>query len=299
MLPEDSEVEVLLDPLTYTRAIHKDPGARWVVGLRPVELQRAPRFPQSGDAATGGTRFPNVGSRWYEGRFEVWMRVPVLLGLMCLVELACLIATGTTRHPLDFPSVEEALWDYARRQTDGVAEFPRKAWRIWVTSSLAALFGLTLSWKFGTAARNFWALCGVGISLLSLMATVAQLFMLWVACSDSPISKMEECDVPFVLYWTFSVVRLGGPLFAVWCVGPVLDIMQDVRARWKIILGLPALSLTLAVLLWVMGESAVVGGNAVYTWCGYVTLASWGPLLLRCSRQRRFQVVFVAKPHMD
>ncbi|RNF01171.1 hypothetical protein TraAM80_07170 [Trypanosoma rangeli] len=298
-MSEESEVEVLQDPLTYTRAIYKDPGARWVVGLTPVEVLRATRFPHRDDAAMDGTRFPKLENRWYEGRFEAWMRVPVLLGLLCLVEPVSRIAKGITRHPLDFPYVEESLWDYARRPNDGVADFLMRAWCLWVTSSLTALFTLTLSWKFGTAARNFWTLCGVGLSLLSFMATIAQLFMLLVACGESAGSKMEECDVPFVLYWTFSVIRLGGPLFAVWCVGPVLDIIQDSRTRWKIILGFPSLFLTLSVLLWMVGESAVVGGNNVYQWCGYVTVASWGVLLLRCCGQRRFQVVFVTKPHEE
>ncbi|ESL05880.1 hypothetical protein TRSC58_06455 [Trypanosoma rangeli SC58] len=297
-MPEESEVEVLQDPLTYTRAIYKDPGARWVVGLTPVDALRATRFPQPDDAAMGGTRFRKLENRWYEGRFEAWMRVPVLLGLLCLIEPVSRIAKGVTRHPLDFPSVEESLWDYARRPSDGVTDFLMGTWGLWVTSFLTALFTLTLSWKFGTAARNFWTLCGVGLSLLSFMATIAQLFMLLVACSEAAGSKME-CDVPFVLYWTFSVIRLGGPLFAVWCVGPVLDIIEGSRARWKIILGLPFLFFTLSVLLWVLGESAVLGGNYVYQYCGYVTVTSWGVLLLRCCRQRWFQVVFVTKPHKE
>ncbi|EKF39172.1 hypothetical protein MOQ_000602 [Trypanosoma cruzi marinkellei] len=295
MAREDSEVRVLQDPLTYMRAIHKEAGARWVLGLKPVEDEMEARDKHSEGTFTGNTFFPEVAGRWSKG----WLRVPILLGVACLVHIVYVIATGNKRNSLDFPSTEEELWNYGRWQKDGTVGFLKRVWCLWLTSSLTASFSLALSWKFGTAARHFLALCGVGISLLSFMAMIAQFIMLWAACGESPISKVEECSVPFVLYWTFSVIRLGGPPLAVWGVGPVLDIIWDLRAWWKILLGLPFLLFTVSVSLWVLDEHVLLGGDDVYQWCGYMTLASWGPLLVLCCRQRRFQLVFVKKTHKE
>ncbi|ORC88662.1 uncharacterized protein TM35_000163000 [Trypanosoma theileri] len=288
-------VEVLQDPSMYTRSIHKENGARWVRGLTPVDAE-VERQEQRDYRSAIRRRFSMFK---FNSLMEHWLRLPILLGVLSFISTAFYIATWTEVFAINFPPNEEELWVSAARPQEKLEMFLYKLWYMWGVSFLQALFSLTLSWSIGTAARHFSALCGVGISLLSLMAIMGQLLMLWLACGISPLSKRNECNIPFTLYWTFSVGRTVGPLLALWCIAPVLDIMQGNRFYWKILLGVPVFVYIVGVTLLVVDESSSERGYLVYWCCCCAALVSWVPLIVSCIKQRWFQVVFTPKRHKE
>ncbi|KAH9599827.1 hypothetical protein LSM04_007918 [Trypanosoma melophagium] len=289
------EVEVLQDPSMYTQSIHKDNGARWVRGLTPVDAEVEN---QEQEYQRTVIRRP-LSIFKLRSLMEHWLCIPIFFGVFSFICTAFFIATLTEEFTLNFPPNEEKLWVYAAEPEEGFRMFLYKLWYLWGVSSFQALFGLTLAWSIGTAARLFSALCGVGISLLSLMAIMGQLLMLWVACGISPLSKRHECNVPFTLYWTFSVGRTGGPLLALWCISPVLDIIQGSRFYWRILLGVPLFMYIFGVTLLVLDESSSERGFLLYLCCCCAALVSWASLIVSCIKQRKFQVVYTTKQHKE
>ncbi|KEG12494.1 hypothetical protein DQ04_01671110 [Trypanosoma grayi] len=290
MASEEGDVRVVQDTTTYTKAIRKDAQASWVRGLTPVEdeeeLQQRRAVALRKARAASPVATPS--------RRKHWLRVPILLGFMSSLIILHNALWGPARRPLDFPVNEEELWEFSPRFPKGLMVFLMEVWQLWSTSTICALFGLTLSWTIGTSARHFVALCGVGISLLSLIAVIGQLILLWTACGISRSSGKDECDVPFVLYYTLSVFRTLGPLLAVWCVGPVLDVVWDSGWQWRLLLGSPVFIYAVAAVGEVQLKEQLLSSVPVY-----LTLLAWGKLLLSCIKEKPFRVVFEVKEHGD
>ncbi|CBH17735.1 uncharacterized protein TEOVI_000242900 [Trypanosoma equiperdum] len=302
---DDSELEVLQDPSSYTKSIQKDNGARWVRGLTPIETNDSVKL----------TTAPSSTRSWVLRCMRHWLLVPVILGVCCLLALTMDMADmwmthGTTylerrRHPLDFPLNEDELRGFTALQGESLMHHLSRVRRIWCVSVLSTLFSLAISWRIGIAARDFLALCGVGVSILSLLATGGQWILLWTACDTKPKRGNIECKAPFVLYWCLTVARMGGPLLAVWFTASVFDDVRGYRFFWKIFLALPVFAYVSGAALLANcckrggGSPSCDGEHAVYRWCSVATLLSWTQLVVSCWAQHRFNVVLMVKPHNE
>lgn len=297
---ENNDMTVLLDPSTYIKSIYKDASARWVHGLTPEdedpvgrrEHTRAPSTKRNAAVESAASL------RGAHALLRSWLRVPVVLGISSLVVLVHAVAVVSVKHALDFPKSEEELLGYVPKRQDGIADFLGKLSHLWGTSFLFSLFGLTLSWTIGCATGNFCAISGVGLSILSLIATVGQLAMLWQACDLSVLSGQEECDVPFVLYWTLSVMRLACPLLAVWCVSPVLDAAQG-TLRWRVTLALPVVGLGTSVAFLALHEERLLGLCTLYALYYLATFVAWFVLIYFCVKQKNLRLGFEKKQHTE
>ncbi|EPY26283.1 hypothetical protein STCU_06229 [Strigomonas culicis] len=166
-----------------------------------------------------------------------------------------------------------------------------------IPATVFAVSTLLLCFYIGSAAHNFFALCGVGVSLLSLLATLSQPLVFWMACGVSLISSEWECDVPVALVWICSVLTVVGPVLSLCCMSCVLDELWGTRVRWRLITGAP-------VLLYVATVGQAVWSRApnytLFTYANYVSLATTGSLLGGLWNQKEFEMVWTyPKPHLD
>ncbi|KAK7197431.1 hypothetical protein NESM_000691600 [Novymonas esmeraldas] len=307
---DDDSVTVVQSTLDYTQRIFtaKPQTARWVRGLAEDGED---------DYPTGGFRRRRANmSKWEElddapdddavhsaRRAESprrqWLFYPNLLAIAYLCFIALRIVKGLHRsYRLDYPTTPRQLEPYGRKYGEnGVSFFMRVAVPLAVPHACGAAYTLGLSYMVGGTAHNLTALCGVGLSLLSLGALFTQCSLLFACCGVSPYSQRWECEVPFVFHHICTVVRVLCPLLAAWCVSPVLDQVRGCGYRWRCVLAVPCLAaltcLAISVHAEVPSESLldVAHGSVLLTW----------PLFLRsCWRQRRFVAVArVEKPHED
>ncbi|CCD14111.1 unnamed protein product [Trypanosoma congolense IL3000] len=302
MNSDGSEMAVLQDPSSYTRSIRKDSGARWVQGLTPIE-------PEDGKKLDG----PNAGRRRAVYLVNHWLRAPLVFGICHLVIAASIVsglyrpcvASDSGRRPelLDFPMDESELEKYTAGQAETLMQYAAKVRHVWLVSVPLTLFSLSLSWKIGVSAHNFPSLCGVGVSILSAVATVGQFLVLWTACGVREGGGSVDCNIPFVFYWCHAVMRIGGPLLSVFLCAPVLDNVQNKRLFWKVTLSIPFLCFLAGATYLICNINGKLGASGyrfdVLYWCCCATLLTWTPLLVSCYRQPRFRATYEPKEHRD
>lgn len=255
---DDGRVAVVQDTAEYLSSIHtsKTRAARWVRGLshEDEEMERATQLARERLAAAQNAP---PSSRSEDRAACRWLRRPLMVGVAYLLVLFLMYRDATgfgEMMQLDFPDSEANTWGIVRGDGEGVVSFlVRVTPQLLLPSCVAALFSGWLCLTLGSAAHHFTALCGVGTAMLSVMAAVSQIGLLATSCAKSSISHRYECEVPFGLYWVCSVMRVGGPLLALWCAAPLMDMLRR-SYHLKYMLALPLLAFATAVLISVKHE---------------------------------------------
>lgn len=302
--PRGDGVFIVQDTSEYLSSIHSSKGrsARWVRGLAPESEEDEAEAASAWDevAPAQGRRRAAAAGRAATGAGERWLLKPILLGALYVLVLLLKYSSQESFDEMllfDFPESEGRAWQLARRRGENGFNFAvRVGLPLAVPSGLAALGAGWLCLLVGSAAHHFTALCGVGTAMLSVLGFMGQISILCVCCGTSSVSDQWECDLPLTLYWICSYMRVGGPMLALWCAGPVMDIATKGRSL-KYLLGLPALVLTTAVLLTVKNEAPAKRMFEL----GYEAFAAvWVVFAWVCWSQPRFALVIrELKAHRD
>lgn len=247
------EVTVAQDTPEYISEIFSSKGrdARWVRGLsledeiyeEETRRRRRRAAHRRGwedlddspmDSNAKGTTFVKV---------RHWLRRPNLLCGFYLVLLLLRAATGLRQsYRMDYPSSTRQLELFARRYGENSTSFFFRALvPLAFPHAIGAAYTLLLSFVIGAASHSFIALCGVGLSILSLLALVSQGTILLASCELSSISNRWECSAPLTFYNVCTVMRVLCPLLAIWCCAPVFDAARRCGAQWRTTLAVPCI----------------------------------------------------------
>lgn len=297
-------VSVVQDTSEYLDEIQssKERAARWVRGLAPEdeENEYATMRAREEFAAAEAEHAAMAADAAAEKLARGWLHQPLFLGLFYLGALLLTYRSATGFEEmmlLDFPETEERAWTNTRRPGENVLNFAlRVVLPLLLPSGVAAACAGWLCFLIGTAAHHFTALCGVGTAMLSALALIGQAMILWLSCGISSISDRWECDVPFVLYWVCSAVRVGGPMLSLWCAAPVMDIAR--RSHYlKYLVALPVAIFTVAMAVTVRDEERA---TRLFQLAYEAVLVIWSFFFLLCWRQPSFTVVIrTLKAHVD
>lgn len=307
---DDDSVTVVQSTHDYTQSIFKTKpqSARWVRGLaedgeeeypaaglrrRRTNMHAWEELDDTPDGAVPGS--PEAVPR----RRRPWLFWPNVLVIAYLCFLAIRMLKGLHHsYRLDFPTMPRQLTMYGRRYGENAVSFGmRVCVPLGVPHGIGALGALLLSYTVGETSHNFIALCGVGLSLLSLLALFTQCSYLFTACYLSPVSRRWECELPFVLHHVCTTVRTMCPLMALWCVAPVLDQVRGSGYRWRCVLAVPCLAALVSLALSIYDEAPSYAAVDV---AHAATLLATPLFVKSCWRQKRFVAVApAAKPHED
>ncbi|CAJ1028515.1 hypothetical protein Q4I32_005223 [Leishmania shawi] len=304
---DDDSVSVVQSTHDYTQRIFKTKpqSAQWVRGLAEDGEE---------DYPTGGFRRRRANiHKWEElddtldealqvtAHAETWRRQWLLYPNILAIAYLCLIFVRMMKglhrsYRLDYPTTPWQLELYGRRYGEnGVSFLMRVCVPLAIPHAVGAAYTLSLTYIIGGAARRFTALCGVGLSLLSMGALFTQSSLLFACCGLSPYSQRWECDLPFVLHHVCSAIRVLCPLLAVWCVAPVLDQLRGCGYRWRCVLAVPCV-MALACLASSLYDE--VPSHRMLDLAHISVLIAWPLFVKSCWKQKRFvAVVTTEKPH--
>lgn len=301
---DDDSVSVVQSTHDFTQRIFKTKpqSARWVRGLTEDG--------QEGDRTVGFRRRRANMNRWeevddtpddvFQGTAHTetwrshWLFYPNVLAIVYLCLIVVRMMKGLHRsYRLDYPTTPWQLELYGRRYGEnGVSFLMRVCVPLAVPHAVGAAYTLTLTYTIGGAARRFIALCGVGLSLLSVGALFTQSSLLFACCDISPHSHRWECDVPFAFHHVCSVIRVLCPLLAVWCVSPVLDQLWGCGYRWRCVLAVPCVMALACLVSSVYDE---VPSHTMLDLAHVSVLLAWPLFVKSCWRLKRFAAVPTAE----
>lgn len=284
-------VSTVFDTKEYYDAFYtKTNTAHWVRGLEYDEVVEEVKPTPVPEEAAASSRKALYVSRW--------LRTPLLLCAcyVCLGVFECIsgLENNLAYH---FPAAEQQLTPFCPYEEQSLLSFLNPKLDFIIPSTVLSISTMLLCFSIGSAAHNFFALCGVGISILSLVAHLFQPLVLWTACGVSSVSDEWECDVSLVLVWICSVLSVVGPVLSLCCMAGVLDQLWSTRFKWRLITAVPLVMYTVLV------ARAALSGSPNYsyfTYANYIALGTTASLLCALWYQREFEVVLVSsKPHMD
>lgn len=205
------EVETARDGL---KGVAKDPDAVWVPGLEP-EVAHAHRGHRGGTAhlrkaaaSTDSIERPTRG---------VWLSVPLAFGLLSTAALVMQLSFAPSLFALAFPTEEHLAWPAIKQLT------PLDHALDTLPSLLSCVFATSLCVQLGVAADSFACFLGVGVSVLTVLASLGDKVLLLRACPDP--SPRAECDLPLVLHWLCNFVKICAPVVAVFATSGVWDML--------------------------------------------------------------------------
>lgn len=291
LVDESPHVQTVCDSKEYYENFYtKSKSARWVRGLEKDEVV------EEADTAAAPEETQTMSRKTlYVSR---WLRTPLLLSA-CYVCLGLFENMSGLENNLayHFPVEEQLLTPFYPYQGQSLSSFISPKMDFMIPATVLSLSTMLLCFYIGKAAHNFFALCGVGISILSLLANLCQPFVLWTACDVSSVSEEWECDVPLVLVWLCSVLTILGPVLSLCCLSCVLDRLWGTRFKWRLITGVPVLMYSVLV-----GQAAWSNTTSYtyLTYANYISLTTTASLLGALWKQKEFKVVLMTpKPHMD
>ncbi|GET89948.1 hypothetical protein, conserved [Leishmania tarentolae] len=297
---DDDSVRVVQNTHDYTQRIFKTKpqSARWVRGLtedgedddqtvgfrrRRTNMNRWEELVDTADEVLQGTVCRET---WRSD----WLFYPNVLSIIYLGLIVVRVVEGLhSSYTLDYPTTLRQLERYGRRYGEnGVSFLMRVCVPLAVPHAVGAAYTLILTYTIGEVSRQFIALCGVGLSLLSVGALFTQSSLLFACCGFSSSSHTWECDVPFALHHVCSVIRVLCPLLAVWCVSPVLDQLWGCGYRWRCVLALPCVMASVCLGISVYDEAP---SHTMLDLTHLSVLLSWPLFVKSCWRQKRFSAV--------
>lgn len=249
---DDDGVTVVQDAEDYLRNLcAKSEGTQWVRGLSPEdeETNEPAELEPLSSAMRGQWREAEPNGFQSERKCQ-WFRDPFIAIGLYIVALIVHAPSAPGPMRLDFPCNAAELNLSGRRLGETPFSFgTRVGLPLVLPSGVAAVGSGWLCFVVGSTVHRFLALCGVGVALLHGLAVSAQLVALNGFCGISDISNRWECDIPFVLHWVCSTIRVGSPFLSLWCATPVLDTVRS--SHWRCATALPV-----AVFLVAVGWSA-------------------------------------------
>ncbi|KAG5474593.1 hypothetical protein LSCM4_03766 [Leishmania orientalis] len=306
---DDDSVSVVQSTQDYTRRIFKTKPstARWVRGLGDDGEE---------DHLAGGFRRRHANAnKWEEldgtpdevlqevAHTETWRQqwlfYPNALAIAYLCLMVVRMVNGLHRsYRLDYPATPWQLELYGRRYGEnGVSFLMRVFVPLAGPHAVGAAYTLSLTYMIGGAAHKFTALCGVGLSLVSMGALFTQSSLLFACCGISSSHHDWKCDVPFILHHVCSAIRVLCPLLAAWCVSPVLDQVWGCGYRWRCVLAVPCV-MALACLASSLYDEAP--SQRMLDVAHMSVVLTWPPFVKSCWKQKRFVAVIVPeKPHEE
>ncbi|KAG5474263.1 hypothetical protein LSCM1_03042 [Leishmania martiniquensis] len=300
---DDDSVTVVQSTQDYTQRIFrtKPPSALWVRGLRDGEEDNVARgFRRSHGGVNEWKGLDDTADELLQEAVyaETWRRQWLLYPNALAIAYFCLMVvrmmSGLHRsYRLDYPTAPWQLELYGRRYGENGASF---LMRVFVPLAgphvVGAAYALSLTYMIGGAAHNFIALCGVGLSLLSMGALFTQCSLLFACCGISPSHHGWECDVSFALHHVCSAIRVLCPLLAVWCVSPVLDQLWGCGYRWRCALAVPCV-VALACLVSSLYDEAP--SQTMLDVAHVTVLLTWPLFVKSCWKQKPFEAIRMAQ----
>ena len=241
---DEESICLVEDAATSMRNLKKDDDAVWVQGLQPepdgetiAAMELINRRRREAAAAAAGSRGIDDPVR-LKAPDRHWLRTPLIFGTMLLLALVGRLALmpHETTAGLEYAAKEVDTWPTIRAYSYWVLVTPMA-----LVTLLGAASSITLCIQFGAASQRFMPFLGVGMSLLAILALIADGILLLNACPP----EQSYCDLPFVSHWICHVFRNSMIPLSFWTCSFVLD---EVRANptlkyvWSIILALPVVS---------------------------------------------------------
>jgi hypothetical protein len=235
----DGDVRVLQDAAATVRSLKKDADAQWVTGLRPedelLELQRIAS--RRREEQRRGEEASDIRAKAVSASSPNWLRWPLIIGTVWVIALWLRVADyfpvgsqgRTVVQQGEFPPYEFHLWNTIRTTME-----PHGVMSVLIDlvlpsvgiTTVASLFALFTTFRFGAATQNFLCFVGFGVSTLGLFSGLSTGAIFLAGCKSS--ATQDECFTPMVSAWVASIMRWVFPWVALW---PIATLWDDLRSR--------------------------------------------------------------------